>query len=147
MSEKTVLVTEKDGKYQIQANGISDFALIGILECVLFDLKAGRQFEVSVNRQETTEQTEKEAVQEAHKKTKPEPAAAASPPAIKTESHEKNTPDLRTRISNAVKAIRNLGGEVENIDLSESGEDNLQALLNDLTDQYKRLKNSKSSVK
>ncbi len=43
MDKKTVVITEKDGKYQIQNNGISEFALIGILESVVFDMKsAGR---------------------------------------------------------------------------------------------------------
>ena len=39
MSEKTVVITESNGQYQIKGNGIPEFALIGILECVLFDLK------------------------------------------------------------------------------------------------------------
>ncbi len=40
MDEKTVIITEKDGAYQIQNNRISVFALLGFLECVGFDMKA-----------------------------------------------------------------------------------------------------------
>lgn len=51
--------------------------------------------------------------------------------------------DLRTRIGNAVKAIRDLGGRVETPDLSKMTDDDLQTELEELTAQYKRLKNSK----
>ena len=43
MSEKTVTISEWDEAYEIQNDGISEFALIGILECVLFDMKTARQ--------------------------------------------------------------------------------------------------------
>jgi hypothetical protein len=44
MSENTVIITERDGKYEIQNNGMPEFALLGILECIVFDMKsAGRQ--------------------------------------------------------------------------------------------------------
>ncbi len=42
MSEKTITITERDGAYEIQNEGISQFALVGILECVLFDMKTAR---------------------------------------------------------------------------------------------------------
>ena len=31
MDEKTVVITERNGNYRIQNNGMSDFALLGIL--------------------------------------------------------------------------------------------------------------------
>lgn len=40
MNEKTVVITEKDGAFQIQNNGISELALLGILECIIFDMKS-----------------------------------------------------------------------------------------------------------
>ncbi len=39
MDERTVLITDTDSSYQIENNGISELALIGILECILFDMK------------------------------------------------------------------------------------------------------------
>ncbi|MGI8494376.1 MAG: hypothetical protein ACR2L1_03545 [Pyrinomonadaceae bacterium] len=44
MDEKTVIITELDGRYKVENKGISEFALLGILECIVFDMKsAGRQ--------------------------------------------------------------------------------------------------------
>ena len=40
MTERTVVITERDGKYQVQNNGISELALVGILECIVFDMKS-----------------------------------------------------------------------------------------------------------
>ncbi len=53
---------------------------------------------------------------------------------------EPTAPELCTRIANAVKAIRSLGGEVEDIDRSSSTDEELQAELEELKNQYKRLK-------
>jgi hypothetical protein len=53
--------------------------------------------------------------------------------------------NLRNRISNALKAIRSLGGEIEDVDRSQATDEELQAELEDLTNQYKRLKNSKGN--
>lgn len=148
MNEKTVVITEKDGVYQIQNNGISDFALLGILECIVFDLKSvnrqdsgGRQRELpaeqnniilesseAIPKSETVEQ--EEAVEQ-----KPKREVAQESP----------TPDIRTRISNAVKAIRALGGRIEDTDLSDLTDEELQSELVELTSQYKRLKSSKAS--
>jgi hypothetical protein len=52
-------------------------------------------------------------------------------------------PDLRTRVGNAVKAIRGLGGQIEHTDLSSLTDEELQSELEELTEQYKRLKSSK----
>ena len=50
---------------------------------------------------------------------------------------EPTAPELRTCIGNAVKAIRSLGGEVEDIDRSSSTDEELQAELEELKNQYK----------
>ncbi len=42
MNEKTITITERDGEYQIQNSGMSEFTLIGMLECILFDLKSAQ---------------------------------------------------------------------------------------------------------
>jgi hypothetical protein len=129
MSEKTVIITESEGKYQIQNNGMSDFALIGILESILFDLK-------SVSRQE------------AFVEQKPITSELQQSSQVSTEkTQEQNTPDLRTRISNAIKAIKGLGGEVETTDLTDLTDEELQSELNELTNQYIRLKKSKGAGK
>ena len=142
MNEKTVVITEKDGTYQIQNNGISEFALLGILECIVFDMKSTRRNESTVEQKESLtkqddnnlEQSETlEKSQEIQQETKRE--------AVK----ESAAPDIRTRISNAIKAIRALGGRVEGTDLSNLTDEELQSELEDLTEQYKRLKSSKAS--
>jgi len=51
--------------------------------------------------------------------------------------------ELRTRISNAVKAIKGLGGEVGDADRSLAKDEELQNELDELTNQYKRLESSK----
>jgi hypothetical protein len=131
MNERTVVITEKDGKYQIQNNGIPEFALIGILECIVFDMKnAGRRSEPVPEQAETVRL--------------PEAAAAAVQETKKEIVQDASPNDLRTRISNAVKAIRSLGGEIEDSDRSNATDEELQTELKDLTEQYKRLKNSKA---
>ncbi len=128
MDDKTVVITEKDGQYEVENNGISEFALIGILECILFDIKTARSKELSVKqteiRQESREVTE-------------EPKKAVV--------QESKAPELRTRISNAVKAIRGLGATLEDTDLSSLTDEELQAELDELTNQYKRLKTTKGN--
>jgi ribosomal protein L29 len=128
MADKTVVITEKDKHYELENNGISEFALIGILECILFDLKTARSKELSVKQteikqdlRETTEEAEKAVVQES------------------------KAPVLRTRISNAIRAIRGLGGNLEDTDLSNLTDEELQAELDELTNQYKRLKTTKGN--
>jgi hypothetical protein len=134
MSEKTVIITETaDGGYRIQNNGISEYALIGILECVVFDLKTAKRDASPIKTGEIVHE-QKELVIEST--PVPEPNRENVP--------ESKTPDLRTRISNAVKAIRSLGGEVEeNVDRTNATDKELQTELEELTNQYKRLKSSK----
>lgn len=145
MNEKTAVITEKDGTYQIQNNGISEFALLGILECIVFDMKSTRRNETTVEQKESpakqsdsnSEQSETlEKSQEIQQKTKRE--------AIKEAVKESAAPDIRTRISNAIKAIRALGGRIEDTDLSNLTDEELQSELEELTEQYKRLKSSKA---
>lgn len=133
MDERTITVTERDGKYQVENNGTPEFALIGILECILFDMKSARRQMPPVHQTESSveekalAQERKQAVREQNKKV----------------AAESNPPDLRTRIGNAVRAIKELGGQAEDMDRTEATEDELQTELKELTEQYKRLKISK----
>ncbi len=142
MSEKTVVITEKEGRYEIENNGISKFALIGMLECILFDLKtAGRRISTD-NTAAVAPEALVHPAQENLKQTIKDVG--------KEESADKNkggNPDLRTRIGNAVKAIKSLGGEVGSSDLTDATDEDLQTELDELTNQYKRLKNSKKPFK
>ena len=165
MDEKTILITEHNCTYQVQNNGISEFALIGILECILFDLKsASRQASTTGHQKSPAEQNEADNRQpEKHSDSPPpheedkeieEPKEIkiaedlkATEPKLKREAVQPSTPDLRTRISNAVKAIRGLGAQIEDTDLSNLTEEELQSELEELTGQYKRLKSSKGTGK
>lgn len=133
MGERTVTVTERDGKYQVENTGIPEFALIGILECIIFEMKAARRQMPPVH------QTESSVEEKAH----PQERKEAAPEHDRKVAAESSPPDLRTRIGNAVKAIKGLGGEANDIDRSQATEEELQTELEDLTDQYKRLKISK----
>ncbi len=53
---------------------------------------------------------------------------------------------LRTRISTAVKAIKSLGGEADDINHGDATDKELQSELEELTNQYKRLKNSEGPI-
>lgn len=142
MNENTVIITERDGKYEIQNNGVSEFALLGILECIVFDMKSAGQRHGHIEPKEQDAAREEASIEK--QKTGAEPK--------QTESETKgeaapapNTSDLRTRIGNAVKAIKALGGKTEDTDISRLTDEDLQSELEALTDQYKRLKNSKSA--
>ncbi len=141
MSEKTIIITESEGAYRVQNDGLSEFELIGILECLVFEMKSARRQALPDKKtdtaavaitasQEITGQPE-EAPQETSKETVQSSAS----------------PELRTRINNAVKAIKNLGGEVGDVNRSGATDEELQTELEELTDQYKRLKNSKGAGK
>lgn len=142
MSEKTVVITETaEGKYKLQNNGLSEFALIGILECLVFDLKTA-----TTRREAPEDRQQDEAAVIAQIGTIKESDPPVSPPAPVSEEsvqEAKTTDMLRTRIGNAVKAIRSLGGKVTVSDLSDATDDELQTELEELTNQYKRLKSSK----
>jgi hypothetical protein len=142
MNEKTVVITEKDGTFQIQNNGISEFALLGILECIIFDIKSVSRRESSVEQKEAlTKQNDPNPEQnEAAQKSE------AVQEEIKREAAQESTaPGIRTRVNNAVKAIRGMGGRIEDTDLSNLTDVELQSELEELTEQYKRLKSSKAN--
>lgn len=142
MSEKTIIITEKDGKYEIQNSGISEFALIGILECLLFDLKSARRVESFTGQPEEPQESKQDEIPQ-----KPDKKSSGEAPQteIKATAQEKSTSDLRTRIGNAVKAIRGLGGTIEDTNLNSLTDQELQDELEELTNQYKRLKSSKGA--
>jgi hypothetical protein len=129
VSERTVVITEKDGKYHVQNNGIPEFALLGILECIVFEMKSKKREETAAGPETIS----------------PGPQQSAQEP--KEIIQESKTPDLRTRIGNAIKAIKSLGGDVDEVDLSNLTDAELQSELEELTTQYKRLKNSKAARK
>ncbi|MCA1625281.1 MAG: hypothetical protein LC778_16085 [Acidobacteria bacterium] len=109
MSENTVVITEKDGKYHIKNNGISEFALLGILECIVFEMKTAKRQELS---------SKGESSGDAHEAVKETAPIAATP--------KSNAPELRTRINNAVKAIKSLGGEVTDFAADTATDEELQ---------------------
>lgn len=136
MQDKTVVITEKDGAYTIQNNGIAEFALLGILECIVFEMKTAR-------RESPIDKTLPE---------KSEPVAESNAAAVSVSAPPSTVPnaaaaDIRTRIGNAVKAIRDLGGQVPDFDADQASIEELQEELSVLTEQYKRLKNSKTPKK
>ena len=128
MNGKTVVITEINGKYSVENNGISEFALLGILECIVFEMKSAKREAVAA-----------ESI----------PVNAPPPLANQEEKvvQESNAPELRTRIANAVKAIRDLGGQTSDLDLSTASDQELKDELEALKEQYKRLKSSKSAGK
>ncbi len=139
MDEKTVIITELDGRYKVENKGISEFALLGILECIVFDMKNAAR-----------KQSDTLSVQDVQKKEPVVEKQETVPEQKQTESESKpavSQPDLRTRISNAIKAINGLGGNIEETDLSKLTDEELQSELVELTDQYKRLKISKGTKK
>ncbi len=115
MSENTVVITEKDGKYHINNNGISEFALLGILECIVFEMKTVKR-QGFLNKEELSGGTE-----DVVKETAPDVTTPKS-----------NVPDLRTRISNAIKAIKSLGAEVRDFAADNATDEELQEELETL---------------
>ena len=140
MSEKTIVITESEGNYDVQNNGLSEFELIGILECIIFEMKSARQQSSSDKKADAAA-------------TVATPEKITKQPEQIPQEAEKETvqlnvsTELRKRITNAVKAIKNLGGEVGDVNRSEATEEELQTELEELTNQYKRLKNLKGAGK
>lgn len=159
MSEKTVTITERDGAYEIQNNGISDFALVGILECVLFDMKTARSEKPIVEKEsaasaETNTETNETAQKPEESNEEPKKGRDDKPDNFPHETPQatvvppSSSLELRTRIANAVKAIKALGGDVdETNDRLGATDEELKTELEELTEQYKRLKTSKSQKK
>lgn len=146
MSERTIIITESEGAYSVQNDSHSEFELIGILECITFELKSARQHKASgktTGSPDATQETQKHSEEIA-----PEPKTIEKLKVIPTATDKETiqstaSSELRTRISNAVKAIKNLGGEVGDINRNGATDEELQTELDELTQQYKRLKNSK----
>jgi len=153
MDEKTVIITERDGKYSIQNNGVSDFALIGILECILFEMKSAprRAAPAPVSDEKIPpplEELETEAGMEEPADISPVDAGEAVEAAAEISSDQKETVQaLQVRIGKAVQAIRDLGGEIVDVDIEKMSEAQLQTEFEELTTQYKRLKNSQVNKK
>ncbi|MBA2620672.1 MAG: hypothetical protein H0U87_05675 [Acidobacteria bacterium] len=155
MSEKTITITERDGAYEIQNNGMSEFALIGILECVLFDMKTARS-EKPIDEKESAASAETNEIAQKPEESKAEPKKKRDDKPDNTPDEmpqpkvapPSSSPELRTRIANAVKAIKALGGEVDETgDRLGATEEELKTELEELTEQYKRLKKSGSAKK
>ena len=134
MSEKRVIIIESEGNYNIQNDGLSEFELIGILECLVFELKSARQ------RTSSDKKIDAAAAQEINESPKETPQETST---SKDTVQPAASPELRTRINNAVKAIKSLGGQVDGVNRSDATDAELQTELEELTDQYKRLKSSK----
>lgn len=146
MSEKTIIITESEGGYSVQNDSLSELELIGIFECITFELKSARQHKASGKTTESPDATQE--TQKHPEEIAPEPKTIEKlkviPSAVDKETIQSTaSPELRTRISNAVKAIKNLGGEVGAINRSAATDEELQTELEELTSQYKRLKSSK----
>lgn len=156
MDEKTAVITEKNGTYQIQNNGISEFALLGILECIIFEMKSASRQSSGVEQKTISARQEQISLEEPNEKHNnpiqksketetPQESKAAEPETKREIPQQSTVPDLRTRISNAIKAIRGLGTQIEDTDLSNLTDEELQSELKELTSQYKRLKSSKGN--
>jgi hypothetical protein len=141
MAKRTIVVTEVNGKYQVQSDGTSEFELLGILECIVFDIKSARHAETSVENRVENKVEDKVGNKEEQPAIQNEIVQESNRAAAESTA----SPDLRTRINNAVKAIGSLGGEITDTDRSNATDEELQAELDDLTIQYKRLKSSKQA--
>jgi hypothetical protein len=138
MGTNVIVVTVDGNQYKIEKNGISDFALIGVLECILTDLKAVRRR--SEGAPAPKEGTAGRKVNLPKENPLVEPVVESSKTEMgvdqetsdlsKTDnpvvSHETSTPDLRSRITKAREAIRGLNGEVQELDLSKMSDEELQ---------------------
>ncbi len=106
---------------------------------IVFDLKTARREKLVIREADQ----EEPAVEQKDLVPPPEKAVQKSSGKVAQPS---NSPELRTRISNAVKATKSLGGEADDIDRGDATDEELQFELEELTNQYKRLKNSKGST-
>lgn len=142
MNEKTAVIIERDGTYEIKNNGISEFALLGILESIVFEMKSVSRREPIIEQKESP--VKRNDINRDEKETDLKPAPVEQE-TKREAAEERVAPDIRMRISNAIKAIRTLGGKIEDTDLSNLNDEELQLELEELTSQYKRLKSSKAN--
>lgn len=153
MRENKVVITEQNGKYQITNDGIPELTLLGILECIVFEMKSAGRREMPAGTEPAVEMRDaakepvaKETVSKEPLSKEPESKETIpKEPVSKTSVPEPPSSDaaeLRARIGNAVKAIRGLGGETSDFDVSSASDEELREELAALTEQYKRLKTS-----
>ena len=157
MKRSVIVITVDGNQYKVERNGISDFALIGVLECLVSDLKSNRlNFESNPQPKDTRfEEKSEPSVEKAMVESKDieqanlEPSVDLNDQKAETlQKQEANqTNEIRNRITNARKAIRELNGEVEETDLNTMTDEELQTEFEELTNQYKRLKNSEATAK
>ena len=158
MGRNVIVITVEGNQYRVEKNGISDFALIGVLECLISDLKSNRRNlelnpapkEVSV--EEKSESSAEKAIVESP--VREEEAILETSVDLNDQKGEisqkqeiTQTNEIKNRITNARKAIRDLNGEVEETDLIGMTDEELQLEFDELTAQYKRLKNSQGAAK
>lgn len=160
MGANVIVISVDGNKYKVEKNGISDFALIGVLECVLADMKAARRQQEGQSAPKALSAPPADSpvndppVNLAAEPSAPESGEFSARPsnaveegiAVQSETSAA-TPDIRARILKAREAIRELKGEVDNSDLSKMSAEELQAEFDELSAQYRRLKNSKSAKK
>ena len=149
MSERSIVITQENGSYQIHSSLLNEYELLGLFEQIVFDLKRSKpaalksKLSASVPAAEPAATAENPPAQTAAEatveKTEKPPEPAARIRGVTTAQ----AADLRTRIGNAIKAIRDLDGRVENINLNKMSDEEMQIELEELTEQYKRLKKSK----
>ncbi|HRH41329.1 MAG TPA: hypothetical protein PKY82_06755 [Pyrinomonadaceae bacterium] len=151
MGRNIIVITVEGDQYKIEKNGISDFALIGVLECLVSDLKSNRQkFEVLTLPKEipVEEKTGVSVEAPLNERTILETSAEINETIGEVSQEETSqTNEIRNRIKNARKAIRELDGEVEETDLYNLTDEELQVEFEELTAQYKRLKSSQVTAK
>lgn len=167
MNERAMTITEQNGTFQISSAGFSSIEMLGVPEQIIFNLKHSGivKTEIAAAAVLTAEKAAGEV------KLQPAPADASNepetpstplhnkPPKAETDENAPSaatasfstastaTPvreELRTRTGNAVKAVGDLGGKIEDADYAAMNEDELQAEPEALTSQYKRLKMSKA---
>lgn len=151
MGRNVIVITVEGNQYKIEKNGISDFALIGVLECLVSDLKSNRQkFEVLTLPKEipVEEKTGISVEAPLNERTILESSAEINETIGEVSQEETSQAnEIRNRIKNARKAIRELDGEVEETDLYNLTDEELQVEFEELTAQYKRLKSSQVTAK
>ena len=154
MAENKIVITVDGNQYQIEINGISDFAVIGVLECILSDLKGiNRKMDNVVvnNTSEITIEplpTENVTAPVIEKAGANEPITPEIPNSPKPAEQPQPKPgDIKSRILKAREAIRGLKGKVDDLDLDKMTDEELQIEFDELTAQYKRLVNSQPKKK
>src|SRR5690349_11124476 len=123
MERSEIIITVEGNQYRVEKNGVSDFALIGVLECLIADLKSNRRnFESNPAPSETqvvvkSESSAEKAIVEIPVKEEAVLETSFGLNDQKGEISQKQkttqTNEIKNRITNARKAIRDLNGEVE----------------------------------